>query len=106
MDGRAGGCVGDPDAAGVGGVGGGGAAAVGRDGWRGIREATTGRGESSGGGDEERVREEEAHPRSHVGALLAACVGSEPRQGIERDERRRTNPTQNQSGPAQFRLRA
>jgi len=75
--------------------GGGGAAAVGRDGWRGIREASTGRGESSGGGDEERVREEEAHPRSHVGALLAACVGSEPRQGIERDERRRTNPTQN-----------
>ena len=29
------------------------------DGWRRIREASTGRGESSGGGDEERVREEE-----------------------------------------------
>jgi hypothetical protein len=52
-----------------GGDGGGDAAAVARDGWRRIGEASTGRGESSGGGDEERVREEEAHARSHVGAL-------------------------------------
>jgi hypothetical protein len=58
-----------------GGDGGGDAAAVARDGWRRIGEASTGRGESSGGGDEERVREEEAHARSHVvRALPAACV--------------------------------
>jgi len=69
-----------------GGGGGGGAAAVGRDGWRGIREASTGRGESSGGGDEERVREEEAHARSHVVwvPLPATCVDCERRQGIRK----------------------
>ena len=91
-------------AAGAGGKGGGGAAAVGRDGWRRIGEASTGRGESSGGGDEERVREEEAHARSHVGVPCLAPALAATRQGIAaRDERRRTNPTQNQnqSGPTQ-----
>lgn len=62
-------------AAGAGGKGGGGAAAVGRDGWRRrIGEASTGRG------DEERVREEEAHARSHVGVPCLAPALAATRQ--------------------------